>query len=119
MAGTVTVTESTHTAVKKIKWSWTSDGSGNADLITTKAYYGQVIALYTDPDGSAAPTDLYDITITDTEGYDVMQGAGANRATATNQTAVPTATSVAFGTLTLNVSNAGAAKAGVAVLYIK
>jgi hypothetical protein len=118
MAGTVTVTESTFSPIKKIKWSWTSDASGNADKITVEAYYGQVIALVTDP-GATAPTDNYDITITDVEGYDVMQGAGANRDTANTETAVPTATSVAHGTLTLNVSNAGDSKQGVAVLYIK
>jgi hypothetical protein len=118
MAGTVTVTESVHTPVKKIRWSWTSDASGNADLITTKPYYGQVLALVTDP-SATAPTDDYDITITDVEGYDVMQGAGANRDTANTETAVPAATSVAFGTLTLNVSNAGNAKSGVAILYIR
>lgn len=119
MAGTVTVEESTFDpGVKKIKWSWTSDASGNADLITTNYYFGQVMALVTDP-GATAPTDDYDITITDVEGYDVMQGAGANRDTANTETAVPTAASVAFGKLTLNVSNAGDSKQGTAILYIK
>lgn len=118
MAGTVTVTESIFAPVKKIKWAWTSSAGGEADKVTTNAYFGQVIALVTDP-GSTAPDDDYDITITDVEGYDVMQGAGLNRDTSNTETAVPTATSVAFGTLTLNVTNAGAAKQGVAILYIK
>ena len=119
MAGTVTKTESTHTRIKKIRWAWTSTAGGAADLITGEAYYGRVISLVTIP-GTAgdAPTDLYDITITDTEGYDVMQAAGANRSTSATQSAVPTAASVAFGTLTLNVTNAGNAKSGVAILYI-
>lgn len=118
MAGTVTVEESGFCGIRKIKWSWTSDGSGDADLITDKSYFGEVIALVTDP-GATAPTDNYDITITDVEGYDVMQGAGANRHTSNTQTAVPTAKSVAFGTLTLNVSNAGNSKVGTAILYIQ
>jgi hypothetical protein len=118
MAGTVTVEESHFGNVSKIKWTWTSSAGGVADLVTSRSYYGEVLALVTDP-GSTAPDDNYDLTITDSEGFDVLQGAGANRDTANTETAVPTATSVAFGTLTLNVSNAGAAKDGVAILYIQ
>lgn len=119
MAGTVTVTESSLGNTHKIRWAWTSSAGGAADLISAGTYAADVIALVTDPDGDAAPTDDYDITITDTEGYDVMQGAGANRDTANTETAVPTAASVAFGQLTINVSNAGNAKAGVAILYLR
>lgn len=119
MAGTVTVEESSFGGVCKIKWSWTSTAGGAADLVTTKSYYGEVLALVTNPDDSAAPTAAYDITITDADSYDVMQGAGANRDATNTETAVPTATSVAFGALTLNVTNAGSAKAGTAVLYIQ
>ena len=118
MAGTVTVTETSLVHIHKIKWTWTSSAGGAADLVTAGSYAGRVIALVTDP-GSTAPDDNYDITITDAEGYDVMQGAGANRDTANTETAVPTAESVAFGPLTLNVSAAGAAKVGVAILYIQ
>ena len=118
MAGTVTVTESTFSKVKKIKWSWTSTAGGAADLVTNEAYFGEVLSVVTNPDDSAAPTDNYDITITDVEGYDVLQGAGANRDTANTETAVPTAKSVAHGKLTLNVANAGDSKSGTVVLYI-
>lgn len=117
MAGTVTVEESSFEGVCRIKWTWTSAAGGNADLVTSKSYYGEVIALLTNP-GATAPTDDYDITITDADGYDVMQGAGANRDTLNTEQTVPTAKSVAFGALTLNVTNAGAAKEGVAILYI-
>jgi len=118
-AAVITVTESTHTPVKKIKWTWTSSDAGAASLVTTNSYYGQVLALVTDPDGVSAPTDDYDITITDSEGYDVMQAAGANRDTANTETATPTATSVAHGVLTINITNAGDTKKGTAVLYIR
>lgn len=118
MAGTVTVEESQYGGISKIKWSWTSTAGGAADLATSKSYYGEVISLVTDP-GATAPTDDYDITITDVEGYDVMQGAGANRDTANTETAVPAAKSVAFGKLTLNVTNAGDSKVGTATLYIQ
>lgn len=119
MAGTVTVQESGFHGVRKIRWAWTSTAGGAADLITTKSYYGEVLALVTDPDGTAAPTADYDITVTDAEGYDVMQGAGSDRHTSSTETAVPTAKSIAFGPLTLNVANAGNAKSGVAILYVQ
>lgn len=121
-AGSATVTESTCYPVKKIQWTWTA-GTGAAEgtctKATTESYYGQVIALVTDPDGTDAPSDNYTITITDADSYDVMQAATtANRSTSSTQSTVPTATSVAFGTLTLNVSSAGSGKKGVATLYI-
>lgn len=118
MAGTVAVLERSIVHIHKIKWTWTSSAGGAADLVTPGVYAGRVIALVTDP-GTTAPDDNYDITITDAEGYDVMQGAGANRDTANTETAVPAAASVAFGPLTLNVSNAGSAKEGVAILYVE
>lgn len=120
MAGTVTVTETSLGNVHKIKWTWTSTAGGAADLISAASYAGQVVALVTIPaGGGSAPTDNYDITITDAETYDVMQGAGQNRDTANTETAAPTAYSAAFGPLTLNVTNAGATKGGVAILYIQ
>lgn len=120
MAGTVTVTESSIGNVHKVKWTWTSTAGGAADLVTPGVYAGEVIALVTDPAaGGSAPTDNYDITITDPEGYDVMQGAGADRDTANTETAVPAAKSIAFGPLTLNVAAAGDTKSGIAVLYIQ
>jgi hypothetical protein len=119
VAGTVTVAETSIVNVHKVKWTWTSTAGGAADLVTPGIYGARVLALVTDPDGSAAPDDNYDVTVTDSEGYDVLQGAGANRDTANTETAVPTAESVAFGKLTLNVSNAGNAKSGVAILYLQ
>ncbi len=120
MAGTVTITESSLVHIHKIKWTWTSTAGGAADLITAGTYAGRVVALVTIPAAAgSAPTDNYDITITDAEGFDVMQAAGANRDTANTEQAVPTAESVAFGPLTLNIANAGSAKGGVAILYIQ
>ncbi len=124
MAGTVTYTSETSDmrgdktkSYEKIQWSWTSTAGGVADKATTETYTGHVFLCVTDPDDSAAPTDLYDITITDGDGVDVLNGDGADRATATTEQFV------AFGfvfnsTLTLNVTNAGNAKSGVVTLYV-
>lgn len=120
MAGTVTLTEKDFgPGVKKIKWAWTSTAGGVADKITVDGYYGIVLALVTIPAAAGdAPDDNYDITITDEEGYDVLQGAGADRDTANIETAEPAKTSVAHGKLTLNVAAAGSANQGTAILYI-
>jgi hypothetical protein len=116
----MSVTEAVHGSCKKIRWSWTSDGSGDASEATTKAYDGKLIGLTTDPDGSAAPTDNYDIVITDGDGDDVLLGAGADRDTAnTEHVAEASLGAVAGSKLTLVVSAAGAAKEGVVVLYVR
>lgn len=119
MPGTVTVTEKIHGSVKKIRWSWLSDGSGNADKITTLPHDGVVIGLQTNP-GAAAPTDNYDITITDDDGDDILGGAGQNRDTVDTETVMSSGIcGVAASKLTLNVSNAGASKDGVVILWYR
>lgn len=121
MAGTVVLTEYLDVSpIKKIKWAWTSTAGGAADKQTDREVFGEVIALHTIPaGGGSAPTDDYDITVTDPEGFDVLLGAGANRDTANAESAVPTSKTVAFGKLTLNVTNAGNAKGGTAILYVR
>lgn len=120
MAGTVTVAETKHLSIKKIRWAWTSTGGGAADKATANAYSGKLLGLTTDPDGAAAPSDNYDITVTDQDGDDALLGAGANRATATTQhVAEANLGAVAEGPLTLNVAAAGSAKSGVVILWIR
>ncbi len=119
MAGTVTAAEQTHRTLKKIKWSWTSTAGGAADLVTAETYSGLVQTLVTDP-GATAPTTLYDITITDADGIDVLAGAGADRsATATEYVLAASLGGCVDSVLTLNVTNAGNAKAGDVYLYIR
>jgi len=120
-AGTVTTTEVTHTSVKKITIAWTSTAGGVADGSTTAAFDGQLIGLTTIPSGGGtAPSDDYDITVTDADGHDVLLGAGLNRDTAnTEHVATGSLGGVAGSRLTLNVSGAGSAKVGTVVLRIR
>lgn len=120
-AQTVTVTEETSGTVRKITWEWISDASGDAAGTTTAAFSGEVLALVTDPDGASAPTDNYDITITDEEGVDVLVAAGANRDTANTEQVVDQSLLgvVANDRLTLTVANAGDSNAGVVYLFIR
>jgi len=120
MAGTVTKTEVTATSVKKIRWSWTSDGDGDATSTTTAYFSGRILAFLTDPDGTAAPSPNYDVTITDGDGDDVLLGQGANRDTAnTEYVTEANLGAVSSSKLTLTVANAGNSKKGVVALWLR
>lgn len=122
----VTITEETHGSVKKIAFAWTSIADGSAGGVgdggrTTLAYNGEVVRLVTVPaGGGSAPTDNYDVTVTDEDGTDVLMGAGANRDTAvTEQVLASSLGVVANDRLTLTVANAGDTKAGTVYLYLR
>lgn len=114
------VTETTHGSVKKIVWAWTSDASGDASEATSAAFDGKLIGLTTIPDAVAAPTTLYDVTVTDAGGHDVLLGAGADRsATVTEHVAEASLGAAAASKLTLVVANAGNAKEGTVIVYVR
>lgn len=129
MAGTVTVSKEVIggnpvKTVQKVSVSWTSDASGNAD--TTLNLFGYLLKAVTDPDGTAAPTDNYDITIVQ-NGVDMAGGVLADRSTSNNQVVygiVKNGTDVSqippflAGDHTFTVANAGNAKSGLCILYI-
>jgi hypothetical protein len=120
-AGTVTVTEEAYSAVRKVKFAWTSDGAGAADGATTGDFSGKIEALVTVPNGGGTqPTDLYDLTVVDDDGTDVLSGAGANRSNASTQVVLSASLGiVANDRLTLHVTNAGAAKGGTVYVYLR
>lgn len=116
----VTITEENMGHVKKVKFVWVSAADGTASGTTTQFYTGEIIRMVTIPGTVAlAPTDDYDITITDEDTTDVLMGAGANRDTAnTEQVLASSLGCVAYDKLTLNVAAAGNAKGGTAIIYI-
>lgn len=122
MAGSsVTFTETRLGSVKKIKAAWVSDDSdGSASGETEFAYDGKVELLTTVPDGTAAPTDNYDVTLVDEDGVDVLAGAGANRDTSAAEQVVSSSLgAVASSKLTLAIANAGNSKEGTVYVYIR
>lgn len=123
MASSVTIVETNDKSlpVKKVKFTWVAHTDGVVTGVATSGVYtGKIEALYTDPDGSSAPTDDYDITITDSDGLDVLAGAGANRDTANNEIVLSSSLGcVVSSTLTFAVTNAGSGGAGVAYLFIR
>ena len=122
MAGTVTTTEITYPRIKKVTFTWTSSAGGAADATTTHTYTGEVVRAVQVPDGGGTqPTDLYDVTVTDSDGADVLHGTGANLSNAAVTNAAPKdgLGAVVNSTLTLAVTNAGNATGGVTILYLR
>ena len=123
MAGSAMVfTETTHTSAKKIVAAWTADDATGAVSGTTSfPYDGAIIGLTTIPGAAAAaPDDNYDVAITDTDGHDVLLGAGANRDTANTEHVAGTSLAcVAGNKLTFAITAAGNANTGTVVLWIR
>ena len=122
MAMSVTISDRTRKGITVVKFDWTSAADGTATNSTTKLHSGKVLELATDP-GSTAPSADYDITITDSDGLDVLAGQGADRHTSNTEYVIDSDSNplgvVADSTLTINVSNAGDSKVGVAYLYLQ
>ena len=122
MAGTVTTTEETIGSVKKITFTWTSSAGGAADGTTTGYYTGEIVRVVQIPDsGGTQPTNLYDVTVNDDDSADVLLGLGANLVNNANTDKVTKdgLGVVANAQLTLGVTNAGAAKGGKTILYLR
>jgi len=113
--------------------TWTSDASGdvNQSFVANGAglVSGSIKRVVINP-GATAPTALYDLTITDEQGVDVLAGQGANLSDTVTTEFSPgvalddgTTTSVipmvVDDILTFVVANAGNAKGGVVVLYME
>jgi len=111
-AGTVTQTSTNVSKdVTQLTYTWTADASDGSVPATSseQSYDGYVVLVVTDP-GSTAPTDNYDITLTDGDGVDIMGGTLANRDTANTEQAVPKIDAVygarwVSGAITLTITN--------------
>jgi hypothetical protein len=128
---TFTYDESGH--VRKVIADWVSDDTTGAVSGTTKKIVGQLVKVVTDP-GSAAPTDNYDIAITDGESVDVLGNCVdglLNRHTSTTQEVYllvsdSEATTprgiihpVVCDLLTIAITAAGNSKTGQVIIYHK
>jgi len=111
----------------KITIQWTADPSGNA-TVAVAGLAGVLMRVVTHP-GPAAPTDNYDLTLTDEAGVDVFNSQGQNRDSATSEQFCPgvtvsdgtnnTVTPPAIGSdCTLNVSGAGNGGQGTVYLFL-
>lgn len=123
MAGSsVTFTETRSGSIKKIKAVWVSDDSaGTASGTTEFAYDGKLELLTTVPAAAgAAPTDNYDVTLTDSDGVNVLAGGGNDRDTANTEQVLGTSLgAVASSKLTLSIAAAGNSKGGTVYVYLR
>jgi hypothetical protein len=119
MAGTLTTTTSDlGGGYTKYSLAWVSDASGNVTTNTFSVKRGLISQVKFIPDGGGTqPTDLYDMTIVDSDGVDILAGGGVNLSNSTATIGGPVEL-VQSGTLTPAISNAGNAKGGTVVLII-
>ncbi len=106
-----------------ITWTAAADGSLTATSINTKVFNLVGFYLYsieTDP-GSTAPTDNYDITITDANALDICYSQALNRDTSDTEIAFCATTSKSYyvirGNLMFNLTgNSVDSATGIAIL---
>lgn len=71
-----------------IAWTCSAGGAVSGDSFNVKT--GELVeARFTPGAGGVQPTDLYDLTMTDADGTDVLAGTGANLSNATPSAVVP------------------------------
>jgi hypothetical protein len=101
--------------------------TGTVTQTTGGSYYGTLERVTIDP-GSPAPTAAYDMTLTDSDGVDLLCGKGANLSATvtsivapfwTDGTTTRPLTLPVAGPLTLGITNAGASKVGSVRLIIR
>lgn len=105
----------------KYNLAWVSHTDGVVAL-TFDVRAGELVQVRFVPDGGdTQPTNLYDVTITNSQSFDVLaQTSGANLSNATaTQVVATTPLFIEAGTLTLNVAAAGSGKGGTVVLFVK
>ena len=124
MAGTVTLTTKHIGAMSKYTFSWLSSTSGAATYTMVLPVCGLIQREVFVPSTVAAPSASYDVVLNDADSQDVLFGRGANLS-------ATTALDVVLGTtgqrasiavddyLSLSVANAGNAKQGSVILYVR
>ena len=108
-----------------IDWTTSPTSPAGTVLAILPTYNGQILRVITNPTNT--PTDNYDITLTDADGVDVLDGKGANRDTTNSESFCPlagdgTTTNQQWAinnALTLTITDAGTNKSGVIRLIIK
>ena len=123
----VTVAYADSHPIMKVSFAWVSDATGDASTTTTRTICGQILRACFIP-GDATPSNNYDITLTDSDGLDVLITLGSNLSNSTASQVVPVVTNgtdgnmapnTCCGVLTFTVDNAGATKSGTLVIYVR
>jgi len=128
-AGTITQSDvKVYDNVRMLTFTCTADASAHTYPVTASNVDidGFVFLVVTNPDGTTAPTDAYDITLTDSDGVDVMGGELADRSDSNSEQAVPLIDGV-FGsrfvkgplTITITGNSVDSAVTVVTVFYYR
>lgn len=115
----------------KVIADWVSDDATGAVTGSSRKVCGRLVKAVTDP-GASAPTDNYDIALTDDASADILANTDAtllNRDTTNSETVdffLKSAAAAALAshpavcsTITVAVTNAGNSKNGQLVLYVE
>lgn len=108
--------------VRLFQVSYVTASSGETFTCSTgKDITGWIILVETDP-GATAPTTLYDITLVNANGRDVMGGALADRSATAAEAVLPSISSTSTpvfndGALTITVTAAGNSKTAEILIY--
>lgn len=118
-AGTVVATSSViTTGLTKytITWTATAGGAVSANPVTIKR--GTIEAIKIVPGTGTAPTALYDVSLVDTDGVDVLNGQGVDQSATVGKYFTFATPLVIDGTQTLDLVIANAGNGGQGVVYI-
>jgi hypothetical protein len=126
-SGTVTTTlaqQGANTGVYTYSIAWTADGDGALSPVQIEAdnftkIHGLFLVQVETIPGGTAPTALYDIAINDTDGADLLGGAGADRSATLPEIAYPSVISkvIANRFSVVLTSNTQAGATGTIRLY--
>lgn len=109
-------------SMKKYVYTWTANSSGavsgdTTTIVAPGAFLAQVALV--PASGGTQPSDLYDVTLLNTRGVDVLAGLGANVSNAATAELTGSDVFVDAGALQLVVANAGNAKGGTLILWYR
>lgn len=131
MAGTLTYTNPRLHGIQRLTFTWTADGSGDVNGTVTTQVTGEVVRVVTSPNlDKTQPDPLYDVTLLDEFGVDVLGGLGADRSDSEIEEFVPVmvyssatdtlgAPRYVDGALELQISNAGDGCGGVVEVWLR
>jgi len=117
------------TDIVKHTFDWVSDGAGDAVIVSGAVISGVILRISVIPSTTDVPTDLYDAAMLNSEGIDVFAALGTDLSntvpftfcpgTPLYGTVVSVVPVIVDSLLTLYILNAGAAKAGRIVIYVR
>ncbi len=108
----------------RLRVGWTSGTGGSVGVVsealsaaTMLRIKGKVLLHFQTNPGATAPTTLYDLTMLDADGIDVLGGAGGDRSATVSEGTVPLINQIMDTALTFTIANAGDTKDGEAIFY--